>query len=81
MVTISFAGSLGSGGSKGVGLARDTGINVAVRRFHGEGRNRSLRDAVLQRHLRGRVVRRAKDEVSISLGGAFVPSGNSFAVT
>ena len=67
MVTISLAGSVGSARAKGVGLARDAGIDLAVGRFHGEGEDRSLRHAFLRGHLRRGVVRGAEDEVSVGV--------------
>ena len=67
MVTISLAGSLGSGRAKSAGLARDAGIDFAVGRFHGEVVDRSLRHAFLRGHLRRRVVRGAEDEIAVGV--------------
>ena len=67
VVTISLAGSLGSGVPNVPGLARDAGIDLAVRRLHREVEDLSLRHAFLRGHLRRGIVRRADDEISIGI--------------
>lgn len=55
----------GIGRAEGVGIARNAGIDFAVRRIHGELIDRSMRHIRLRRHIRRAGMRGAKDEVAV----------------
>ncbi len=76
-----FGGVLRIGGSERALFARDSRINLAVLRVHVEGVDRSLRHAIMHRHLRSGVVCGPRMKLPSAVGGAFSPSGNSFADT
>ena len=76
-----FRGVRGIDGAERSGVTGDAGINLAVGRAHREVVDRSLGHAVLHRHFRRWVVRRADDEVSVCIGGRKGPVRQLLAVT
>ena len=64
-----FGGIRGIECAKCIGLARNAGKDLAIRRTDGELINRSLRHAFLRGHLRRGVVRGPENEVAIGICG------------